>query len=46
MCVVCVAGNGPSTSRLLFLGNVLISLICEMGSNFEVLQLISAVLSR
>ena len=47
-CVVCllrVAGNGPSTSRLLFLRNALISLICEMGSNFGVLQLIWAVLS-
>ena len=40
-----MAGNGPSTSRLLFLRNALISLICEMGSNFGVLQLIWAVLS-
>ena len=44
--MLCVAGNGPSTSRLLFLRNALISLICEMGSNFGVLQLIWAVLSR
>ena len=40
-----MAGNGPSTSLLLFLMNALISLICEMGSNFGVLQLVWAVLS-
>ena len=43
---MCVAGNGPSTSRSLFLRNALISLICEMGSNFGVLQLIWAVLFK
>ena len=35
MCVLCVAGNGPSTSRSLFLMNALISLICEMGSTLS-----------
>ena len=40
-----MAGHGPSTSRLLFLRNASISLICEMGSDFGVLQLIWAVLS-
>ena len=37
--------DGPSTSRLLFLRNALVSVIYEMGSNFGVLQLIWAVLS-
>ena len=46
MCVLCLAGNGPSTSRMLFLINVSISQTCEMGSNFEFLQLIWAVLSQ
>ena len=41
-----MAGNGPSTSLLLFLMNASKSLICEMGSNFEFLQLIWAVLSQ
>ena len=41
-----VAGDGPSTSRFVFLMNASKSLICEMGSNFEFLQLIWAVLSR
>ena len=45
MCVLCVAGNGPSASRSLFLMNALISVICEMGANFGVLQLIWGVLS-
>ena len=41
-----MAGNGPSTSRMLFLINISISQICEMGSNFEFLQPIWAVLSQ
>ena len=40
-----MTGNGPNASRSLFLMNALISVICEMGSNFGVLQLICGVLS-